>query len=70
MTTQTIDQARAEAFAGEVVGALNSAFSTLMISVGQRTGLFDKLATLPPSITRALAIRVITKSEKRLLARS
>lgn len=55
MTTQTIDQARAEAFAGEVVGALNNAFSTLMISVGQRTGLFDILATLPPSKSDEIA---------------
>ena len=55
MTTQTIDQARAAAFAGEVVGALNNAFSTLMISVGQRTGLFDVLATLPPSSSDAIA---------------
>ena len=55
MTTQTVDQARAEAFAGEVLGALNNAFSTLMISVGQRTGLFDKLATLPPSTSEAIS---------------
>jgi 2-polyprenyl-3-methyl-5-hydroxy-6-metoxy-1,4-benzoquinol methylase len=55
MTTQTIDQAKAEAFAGEVIGALNNAFSTLMISVGQRTGLFDALATLPPSKSEEIA---------------
>lgn len=55
MTTETLDQTRTEAFAGEVVGALNNAFSTLMISVGQRTGLFDTLATLPPSTSEQIA---------------
>jgi ubiquinone/menaquinone biosynthesis C-methylase UbiE len=55
MTTQTIDQAKAEAFAGEVIGALNNAFSGLMISVGQRTGLFDTMATLPPSTSEEIA---------------
>jgi ubiquinone/menaquinone biosynthesis C-methylase UbiE len=55
MTTETIDQARAEAFAGQVIGALNSAFTTLMISVGQRTGLFDTLAGLPPSTSAEIA---------------
>jgi 2-polyprenyl-3-methyl-5-hydroxy-6-metoxy-1,4-benzoquinol methylase len=55
MTTETLDLAKAEAFAGEVIGAMNSAFSTLMISVGQRTGLFDKMATLPPSTSDEIA---------------
>lgn len=55
MTTQTIDQTRAEEFSGEVLGALNSAFSALMISVGQRTRLFDTLATLPPSTSEEIA---------------
>ena len=55
MTTATIDQARAEAFAGEVIGTINHAFTTLMISVGQRTGLFDTMATLPPSTSDEIA---------------
>lgn len=55
MTTQTLDQAKTEAFAGEVIGALNSAFTTLMISVGQRTRLFDTMATLPPSNSEEIA---------------
>lgn len=55
MTTATIDQTKAEEFAGGVIGALNNAFSALMISVGQRTGLFDVLATLPPSNSDEIA---------------
>jgi 2-polyprenyl-3-methyl-5-hydroxy-6-metoxy-1,4-benzoquinol methylase len=55
MTTQTVDQAKAEEFAGQVIGAINNAFTTLMISVGQRTGLFDALATLPPSTSEEIA---------------
>ena len=55
MTVETIDQAKAQEFAGSLVGALNNGFNTLMISVGQRTGLFDTLATLPPSTSEQIA---------------
>lgn len=55
MTVETIDQARAEEFAGSVIGTLNSAFNGLMISVGQRTGLFDTLATMGPSTSEQIA---------------
>jgi SAM-dependent methyltransferase len=55
MTTQTLDQARAEAFAGQVVGILNAGLTLLMVSVGHRTGLFDTMATLPPSTSRQIA---------------
>lgn len=55
MTVETIDQAKAEAFAGNVLGSLNSAFNTLMISVGQRTGLFDTMANMPPSTSQEIA---------------
>jgi SAM-dependent methyltransferase len=50
-----IDQARAEEFAGKVVGALNNAFTGLMISVGHRTGLFDALAGMAPSTSDEIA---------------
>lgn len=43
-TPQTIDPARAEAFAGRLAGMFNDAAVTLMISIGHRTGLFDRLA--------------------------
>lgn len=55
MTTQTLDQARVDAFAGQVIGLLNGGFTTLMVSVGHRTGLFDTLANLPPSTSRQIA---------------
>ena len=57
MTTQTIDQAKAEAFAGQMVGILNGSILALMTSIGHRTGLFDKMATLPPSTSEQIARR-------------
>jgi len=38
-----------------VLGSLNSAFNTLMISVGQRTGLFDTMATMSPATSEEIA---------------
>ena len=35
------DQAKAEAFAGNLLTALNHGALCLMVSVGRRTGLFD-----------------------------
>lgn len=55
MTTQEIDAARAEAFAGHVVGILNGAGLTFMLSIGHRTGLFDAMATMPPSTSEQIA---------------
>jgi ubiquinone/menaquinone biosynthesis C-methylase UbiE len=55
MTTQTMDTARAEAFAGQVIGILNGGMTSLMISVGHRTGLFDAMASLPPSTSEGIA---------------
>lgn len=39
-----IDQARVEQFAGDLVQKLNGAAATLMISIGNQTGLFDTMA--------------------------
>src|SRR5438093_2998481 len=55
MTTETIDQAKAEAFAGRMVGILNDGVLALMTSIGHRTGLFDKMAELPPSTSEQIA---------------
>jgi len=55
MTTETIDQAKAEAFAGQMVGILNGSILGLMTSIGHRTGLFDKMAELPPSTSEQIA---------------
>ena len=55
MTTQQIDQAKAEAFGGQMIGMLNGGLLSLMTSVGHRTGLFDKMSTLPPSTSDDIA---------------
>jgi SAM-dependent methyltransferase len=49
------DALKAEAFAGRLVGALNDAALMVMTSVGHRAGLFDALASLPPSTPEAIA---------------
>jgi ubiquinone/menaquinone biosynthesis C-methylase UbiE len=57
MTTETraIDTAKAEAFAGQMVGILNGSILALMTSIGHKTGLFDTMATLPPSTSEQIA---------------
>jgi ubiquinone/menaquinone biosynthesis C-methylase UbiE len=50
-----IDQAKAEEFAGRMVGILNDGMLALMTSIGHRTGLFDAMATLPPSTSDEIA---------------
>ncbi len=55
MTTATVDQQQAEAFAGQVVGILNGASLAYMLSVGHRTGLFDKMAQMRPSSSEQIA---------------
>jgi SAM-dependent methyltransferase len=55
MTTQALDAARTEAFGDAMVDILNKASLALIISVGHRTGLFDKLAELPPSTSQEIA---------------
>jgi SAM-dependent methyltransferase len=54
-TTSELDPAKAEAFAGKVIGTLNGAMVGLMMSVGHRTGLFDTMAGLPPSTSDQVA---------------
>jgi 2-polyprenyl-3-methyl-5-hydroxy-6-metoxy-1,4-benzoquinol methylase len=51
----TFDAAKAEAFAEKLVGAVDGASLALLTSVGQRTGLFDALAQLPPSTSEEIA---------------
>jgi len=51
----TFDTARAEAFAGKMVGHLNGAAVALMTSLGHRTGLFDALRDQPPLTSAQLA---------------
>jgi ubiquinone/menaquinone biosynthesis C-methylase UbiE len=49
------DPAKAEAFAGRFLTALNDAALCLMVSVGHRTGLFDVMRTLPPATSDEIA---------------
>lgn len=50
-----IDQQKSEAFAEKMLGVLNNASIGLMVSVGHRTGLFDRMADLPPSTSQEIA---------------
>src|SRR5579859_6335984 len=55
MTAQQLDQAKVEAFAGQMLGVLNGASLALMTSIGHQTGLFETMATLPPSTSAQIA---------------
>jgi SAM-dependent methyltransferase len=55
MATREIDPVRAEAFAGTAVGFLNGASATLLISVGHRAGLFDRMAALEAATSAEIA---------------
>jgi 2-polyprenyl-3-methyl-5-hydroxy-6-metoxy-1,4-benzoquinol methylase len=46
---------KAEAFAGQVLTALNHGALCLMLSVGHRTGLFDVMRTLPSATSAEIA---------------
>jgi 2-polyprenyl-3-methyl-5-hydroxy-6-metoxy-1,4-benzoquinol methylase len=50
-----VDPAKAEAFAGRVLTALNDGAVCLMLSVGHRSGLFDVMSTLAPATSEAIA---------------
>jgi ubiquinone/menaquinone biosynthesis C-methylase UbiE len=54
-THSQFDQARAEAFSGELLAALNHGALCLMVSVGHRTGLFDAMSRLPPATSVEIA---------------
>ena len=49
------DPAKAEAFAGQLLTALNYGSLCLMASIGHRTGLFDAMSGLPPSTSAEIA---------------
>ena len=60
MTAQTFDitqfnNAKAEAFAEQMVNILNSGAISLMTSIGHRTELFDTMAELSPSTSQQIA---------------
>lgn len=51
----TFDQDGAERFAGHMMEVLNHGLVGLATSIGHRTGLFDTMATLPPSTSDEVA---------------
>ena len=55
MTIQELDATKAEAFAGQMLGLFNGAMLSLMVSIGHQTGLFDRMAGLPPSTSAQIA---------------
>lgn len=55
MTIETMDAAKAEAFAGRLLGMINNGLGTLLVSVGHRAGIFDKMAELPAVTSAQLA---------------
>lgn len=55
MGTHEPNQERVEEFGQRMVGILNDASLALMISIGHRTGLFDAMASLPPSTSQEIA---------------
>ncbi len=51
------DQAKAEAFAQQMLTALNGGALCLMASIGHRTGLFDAMRGMPPATSEEVAAR-------------
>jgi hypothetical protein len=51
------DSAKAEAFAGRFLTALNSGALCLMASVGHRAGIFDAMRGLPPATSAEIAAK-------------
>jgi len=50
-----LDQTKVEAFTQAMTGILNGGALALMTSIGHQTGLFEVLATLPPSTSAQIA---------------
>ncbi|GBD00444.1 Ubiquinone biosynthesis O-methyltransferase [bacterium HR18] len=53
--SETMDQAKAEAFAGRMMALLNDAFLGMLVSIGHQTRLFDTMAEMPPATSEAIA---------------
>lgn len=49
------DNSKAEAFAGSLIDTLNKSALSLMISIGHRTGLFDKMANMEDATSAQIA---------------
>ncbi len=55
MGQEGLSQTKLEEFGGRALDILNKASLAVMMSVGHRTGLFETMATLPPSTTHEIA---------------
>ena len=55
VVTEEINMAKADAFAEKMLSVLNGGALGLMISIGHRTGLFDTMAQLEPSMCDRIA---------------
>jgi ubiquinone/menaquinone biosynthesis C-methylase UbiE len=53
--TSGFDRAKAEAFSGRVLSALNNGALCLMVSIGHRAGLFDSMSQSPLATSDAIA---------------
>ncbi len=49
------DSARAQAFAGRMMGLLNDSFLGILISIGYQAKLFEVMNQLPPSTSEDIA---------------
>ena len=55
--TQSLDEAKSEAFAEKMLGVLNNAGLAMMTAIGHRTGLFDAMAGMKPATSDAIAAK-------------
>jgi SAM-dependent methyltransferase len=55
ITTPDLERSASDAFAERLLGILNGSALTLALSVGHRSGLFDRLAELEPSTSDEIA---------------
>jgi 2-polyprenyl-3-methyl-5-hydroxy-6-metoxy-1,4-benzoquinol methylase len=55
MATQELDTAKAEAFAGRMIGLINDSMLGVLVSIGHQTGLYDTLAGLPQATSEEIA---------------
>jgi SAM-dependent methyltransferase len=54
-TASSFDQARADAFQGQMLGVLNGGMLALMCSIGRQTGLFDIMDGMGPATSQQVA---------------
>jgi SAM-dependent methyltransferase len=50
-----LDATKVDAFTERMLGTINQGATAVMASIGHRTGLFDTMATLPPSTSQEIA---------------